>query len=73
MNNTNEGCCLKFLFGRQCVHSRLSERWQRLSKKSPKAVFVAQSTVGKGSSVTDHAGETLGSVNKSETPNMFKY
>ena len=55
VNNTNVGCCLKFLFERQWVDSRLSERWQRLSKKSPKAVFVARSTVGKGSSVTDQA------------------
>ena len=33
---------LKILLGRRCVHSWLCERWQRLLKKSPKAVFVAQ-------------------------------
>lgn len=39
MNNANYGCCLKFLFGRRCVHSCLCERWQRLLKKPPMAVF----------------------------------
>ena len=44
MNNANHGCCLKFLFGRRCVHSCLCERWQRLLKKPPKAVFCSPKT-----------------------------
>ena len=32
----------KILLGRRCLHSWLCERWQRLLRKSPKAVFVAQ-------------------------------
>ena len=42
MNNANVGCCLKSLFGCQCMHSYLCERWQLLLKKSLKAVLVAQ-------------------------------
>lgn len=44
MNNANDGCCLKFLFGRRCVHSCLCERWLRLLKKPPKAVFCSPKT-----------------------------
>ena len=44
MNNANDRCCLKFLFGRRCVHSCLCESWQRLLKKPPKAVFCSPKT-----------------------------
>ena len=42
INNENVGCCLKILIWASVRAFISCERWQRLLKKSPKAVFVAQ-------------------------------